>query len=341
MADSNVTPHDTGHPDIIPDDVTDAYIRELMIAYVKRDKYAMSFLKNKTKVDINEVINFHQVSTAAAPTVTLIRIGKTIVKGSLKMAKGKFIKQFPVLDYLKPENIDTQVSESEYMAILNSSKNKSKKPANLWVTVGMNMLMQLFSDSIGALATSVEESKKESEFEIDYSSLTPQQPISDSRPPSADPPSTVAFEPKQPNEITLAQVENTYTPPSEETLRDLLKTKKWEDLPVVDPYSLLKIKNAADEAVTSEEDYSREHERKPSDEESSSSSISAFSDLEDEIEKGVPDRDIDRGSIVDTGTKNVIPEIQFGKKRKRRYKPDMVGVTKKIKQIDNTPDDIS
>ena len=135
---------------------TNRFLNHLKIQLLKTTPQLTNFIasnENLTEDDINNAFNVVRGNESA---VLFAQFSKTMTKKILTMAKANADK-IPYFNFItnliNPENINTNLTDDEYLAIINNQqiKAKSTKNSSPIMTIGRNMLIDMLSDNLQSL----------------------------------------------------------------------------------------------------------------------------------------------------------------------------------------------
>ena len=132
------------------------YRRYAMSNFIKKDNIAQLYVKSlndKQDIDDNIINKLYIANDSIKARATFIICMKTIIKHSLVMGKEKLIDKFPMLKYVKPENIKININESEQIALINNDNLKAnsgnRSPSNCYLLICQTMLLEMINENLG------------------------------------------------------------------------------------------------------------------------------------------------------------------------------------------------
>lgn len=123
------------------------YRKHALLNYVRKDKVAREYLKNTLPNQLDEDVleRFYRVHQALNSKLIMIKLGKGIVKQSCMFAKSKFEQKLSFLKYITPENIAVDVTDEEYIALIQQINSTKSQGSNLYLIVGKNIIVGLLN----------------------------------------------------------------------------------------------------------------------------------------------------------------------------------------------------
>lgn len=152
---------------LVDNQTAQEYSQYVFKTCLKNDSVMLQYLKENENVTASKLESFHNFFNVLKNKKALMEVGKCVIKSVMCNTKKVVIgnpvnnegrsmvdKIFnvlrPVFKYIEPENIETKLSEDEYLALINDmvKKNKEYKSVNVYVVIGTNMLMSLVSSNL-------------------------------------------------------------------------------------------------------------------------------------------------------------------------------------------------
>lgn len=116
----------------------------------------MSFLSPiRTEAELTQAVNTCRENNAAAAMVELYKICTKKFGTAIKSSTKNYKLSQQIFEILDPENINTALTEEEYLAIaLKSTKPRNLDPMNQYLLVTRNMFMDMITTNISSLLKS-------------------------------------------------------------------------------------------------------------------------------------------------------------------------------------------
>lgn len=123
------------------------YRKHALLNYIRKDKVATEYLKTTPPNQLDEEVleRFYRVHQALNSKLIMIKLGKGIVKQSCLFAKSKFEQKLSFLKYITPENINVDVTDEEYLALIQQINSSKTQGSNLYLIVGKNIIIGLLN----------------------------------------------------------------------------------------------------------------------------------------------------------------------------------------------------
>ncbi|UBZ25584.1 GbNV_gp67-like protein [Crangon crangon nudivirus] len=117
-------------------------------AFLSKDRVASAYIANLTQdnvIDEELLQKFYMAFSGLQSKVSMIRLGKGVIKQGLTIGKNILVRKIPQCKFLHPESISTNLSDEEYMALLHNCSKASGAPENLYFVIGKTMLLDLLN----------------------------------------------------------------------------------------------------------------------------------------------------------------------------------------------------
>ncbi len=170
------------------------YSQYVFKSCLKNDTVMLRYLQENDNVTAEKLESFHNFFNVLKNKRALIEIGKCVIKSVMcntkkavlnvtardesrsKLVNRIFAIVHPVFTFIEPENIETKLTEDEYLALISDmvKKDKKHKSVNLYVVIGTNMLMSLVSNNLAGLISSA--SNKDGTFLNTFSAANISKP---------------------------------------------------------------------------------------------------------------------------------------------------------------------
>uniref|UniRef100_A0AAU8GED2 Uncharacterized protein n=1 Tax=Faxonius propinquus nudivirus TaxID=3139431 RepID=A0AAU8GED2_9VIRU len=130
-------------------------------SFIEKDPIALAYIRNLKEKDVDNGLlqNFYKIFSSLQNKISLIKIGKGIIRQSLILGKNLIINKIPFIKFLTPEKIKISVNEEEYLALINHTTTV-QKDTNAYFIIGKNMIMDLLNLNIEMLLDNVKDINK-------------------------------------------------------------------------------------------------------------------------------------------------------------------------------------
>lgn len=128
-------------------------------AHLNKDKIAREYINNLNEDDIDEKFlrKLYNAHITIQSKIMLIKLGKGIFKQGMVVTKDKFSSKLKILSFINPENISTDLSDEEFIALINSVDDVKDSKQNVYLVIAKNMLCELLNINIHTINEQIEE----------------------------------------------------------------------------------------------------------------------------------------------------------------------------------------